>query len=141
MSGDLYRERMLALAEGGDRGAPLDSPDASFTLDNPLCGDRVSVDVRCDDDGRIVALGHTVRGCVLCRAAAAVLADHAAGLSRDELAAVRERVQGRLRESGELPADPEWRDLAVFEPVAAHKSRHDCVLLPFDAALAALVEG
>lgn len=140
MSTDLYRERMLELAAAGDRGTPLDAADASFTVDNPLCGDRVTVEVRRDGGGRIVELGHTVRGCVLCRAAAAVLADHATGHDRDALASVRERVRAHLRGAGALPAETEWRDLAVFEPVAAHRSRHDCVLLPFDAVVQALDE-
>jgi nitrogen fixation protein NifU and related proteins len=31
-----------------------------------------------------------------------------------------------------------WPELAAFEPVHRHKSRHDCVLLPFDALTQAL---
>lgn len=140
MSDDLYHARMLRLAKGGDAGARLAAADASVTLDNPLCGDRVTIDVRCDADGRIVELGHAVRGCVLCRAAAAVLGGHAGGHAGAELEAVRARLRGRLRDAGPLPDDPQWQDLEVFAPVAAHKSRHECVLLPFDAVLRALAE-
>jgi nitrogen fixation NifU-like protein len=31
-----------------------------------------------------------------------------------------------------------WPELAAFAPVHAHKSRHDCVLLPFAALTQAL---
>ncbi|MGH6899045.1 MAG: iron-sulfur cluster assembly scaffold protein, partial [Geminicoccaceae bacterium] len=31
-----------------------------------------------------------------------------------------------------------WPELAAFAPVHAHKSRHECVLLPFEALTRAL---
>lgn len=139
MSDDLYHERMLRLAGDAD-GDRLAAPDAAATVDNPLCGDRVTVELRCDGDGRIVELAHAVRGCILCRAAAAVLGGHAAGHDAAGLEAVRAALHARLRGTGALPQAPQWRDLAVFEPVAAHRSRHECVLLPFDAALQALAQ-
>jgi NifU-like protein involved in Fe-S cluster formation len=37
-------------------------------------------------------------------------------------------------------ADDLWPELAAFTPVHAHKSRHDCVLLPFEALAQALDE-
>lgn len=138
MSADLYQQRMLELARAGDAGVRLEAPDTSVTLDNPMCGDRVTIDLARDAAGRIVALGHAVRGCVLCRAATAVLERGAAGRDAGELAAVRERLRARLRAQADLPDDPAWSELAAFEPVAAHKSRHECVLLPFDAVLEAL---
>ncbi len=138
MSGDIYQDRMLALADSAGPGGRLEAPDASMTLDNPLCGDRVALDIRRDPGGRVVALGHEVRGCVLCRAATAVLCAAAIGATATDLAAVRDALHARLRGRGALPDAPAWRELVVFEPVAAHKSRHACVLLPFDAALRAL---
>lgn len=138
MSDDLYPEAMLALATRGDGGGRLDAPDATVTLDNPLCGDRVTLDLRLDGDGRVVELAHAVRGCVLCRAAAALLGEHAVGLDAAGLGAVRDGLRGRLRAGTPLPDDPAWSELAVFEPVAAHRSRHECVLLPFEAAVEAL---
>lgn len=138
MSADLYPDRMLQLAERGDAGARLESPHASVTVDNPLCGDRVTIDVSRDGDGRVVELGHAVRGCVLCRAATAVLGHHAQGLGSDDLGAVRERLRAALRSQGEMPAEAPWDELAVFQPVAKHKSRHECILLPFDAMIEAL---
>ena len=138
MSRDLYHQRMLELAERGDASERLADAEVSVTLDNPLCGDRVRIDLDCAGDGRIDALSHEVRGCVLCRAAAAVLDTHAPGLDADELRAVRDGLRDGLRGERTLPAAHDWPEFAVFEPVAAHKSRHECVLLPFDAVLSAL---
>ena len=35
----------------------------------------------------------------------------------------------------------DWSDYAALEPVRAHKSRHECVMLPLRALLAALAAG
>jgi NifU-like protein involved in Fe-S cluster formation len=45
-----------------------------------------------------------------------------------------------LRAGSGLPAGG-WADYAVFAPVRAHKSRHECVMLPLRALLAALDAG
>ena len=138
MSRDLYQQRMLELAAAADEPQPLDEPDASATLDNPLCGDRVRIDLRCHADGRVAAIAPAVRGCVLCRAAAALVARHGPGRDQDELRTLRGQLQAGLRGEGALPTAGDWPELEIFQPVAAHKSRHECVLLPFDALVAAL---
>lgn len=145
MSDALYHDRMLELAAASDRPEALARPDAEVTLDNPLCGDRVTLALCADTTGAITGLSHQVRGCVLCRAATAVLAAHAVGHDAAGLERVRTALQQRLRAGAQgTTADTEesaadaWPALTVFAPVAPHKSRHECVLLPFDAALEAL---
>lgn len=138
MSTDLYQERLLALADAGYGEGRLDSPDVTLTRDNPLCGDWVTLDLRCDETGRVAAIGHHVRGCVLCRAAANLLAQQAIGKDAVALATLQRSIKDGLRGRDALPTAEPWQDLAVFEPAAAHKSRHECVLLPFEAVVEAL---
>ena len=38
-------------------------------------------------------------------------------------------------------AEPRWAELAMFAPVSAVRSRHECVLLPLEALGAALSKG
>ena len=61
-----------------------------------------------------------------------------AGIGRDgaALRAVATEFDAMIREDG--PAPDDWPDLACFRPVHAAKSRHECVLLPFRAAVKAL---
>ena len=129
----LYHRDIIELARRGrDRGR-LDAPDLSARADNPLCGDRVTMDLALDN-GRIARVGHRVRGCALCEAAAEVIADEAVGIGEIEVAAVRSALQEYLGGArGDLP----WEQLQVFTPVSRVRSRHDCVLLPFDAVLRA----
>lgn len=132
----LYHDALLRLARGAAAGARLEAPDASARRDNPLCGDEVRVDVRVRG-GRVAEVGQRVRGCVLCQAAAAVLAAAAPGRTPEELARVREAVAAMLKAAGPAP-EGAWAELAAFLPVRGVPSRHACVLLPFDALADAL---
>lgn len=125
----LYNQRIKELAADACGAGRLDAPCASAMRDSPVCGDRVRIDVRVAD-GRIAALGHDVKGCLLCRAAASVIGRHGVGISAAETQALRDQVATMLG-GGDPPEG--WGELAVFEPVRAHRSRHGCVLIPFEA--------
>lgn len=131
MTDSLYQDAILSHAKAAHGAGRLEDADGTATVDNPLCGDRVTMDVALDDQGRIARLGHKVRGCMLCTAVSSVLADHAHGLSPDDLSAAGAAFAAMIRHDGPVPAG--WPDLAAFEPVRAAKSRHECVLLPFEA--------
>ncbi len=87
--------------------------------------------------GRVGAVGHKVRGCLLCQASAAAIAARAPG---ETPAALRESAARLERAIRSDPAELAglWPELGAFAPVQRHKSRHDCVLLPFKALLRAL---
>lgn len=133
---DLYQAEILALAAAGKANTRLEAPDASARVDNPLCGDRVTIDLRLED-GRVAKVGHRVQGCALCQAAAAVITREAIGADAETISAVRSSVAAYL--SGEVDAAA-WGQLSVFAPVRSFKSRHECVLLPFTALHEALSE-
>ena len=128
---DLYQAAILALAEAatGEGGLPLF--DGEATTDNPLCGDRATVQVRVEN-GAVTAVGHQVRGCLLCRAAAAAMARSALGATATDTVRAVDSVL-----AGKPPAAERWAPLAAFRPVAARPSRHGCVRLPFEALVAA----
>jgi nitrogen fixation NifU-like protein len=136
MADSLYQTAIVETARRATGKGRLPAPDASVTLDNPLCGDRVTIDLTMNGD-RVTTLGHDVRGCLLCEAAAAIIATHATGATADELKAAAESVASLLKGTD---AEPAWPDLRMFLPVRAHKSRHRCILLPFEALLTALAK-
>lgn len=134
MADELYNQTIIEAARGKEGAGQLDLPRTRVTCDNPLCGDRVTLDVR-TADGAVTALAHKTRGCLLTQAAACVLAAHAAGMRREELARLEGELEALLEGRAEATSLPE---LAMFTPVAAVRSRHDCVLLPFRALSQAL---
>lgn len=134
MSDQLYQERIVALARAKTGVGKLAEPTKSARRDNPLCGDRVTIDVRLDGQGRIAEIAHQVRGCLLCQASASALSSVAVGRDAAGIAALRHDADRALgREDGEA-SEP----FTAFLPVAAHKSRQECVLLPLEALKDAL---
>lgn len=138
MNDDLYQKAILGKAREANGAGTLEEADASVTVDNPVCGDRVTMELRMED-GHVGAVAHKVRGCLLCEAAASVIGANAPGSSVAEIAAARDAVTALLKEGAEIPPDS-WCDLVIFSPVTEHKSRHYCVLLPFEAFDRALAE-
>jgi len=133
MSNALYHEALVAKARSAIGKGRLTDPQASARLDNPLCGDRVTIDLNLAD-GHITAVGHEVKGCLLCEAAAATIAELAPGKSPAEARELAAAVT-RMMKEGMAPAE---HALDIFSPVITAKSRRDCVMLPFGALAKAL---
>ena len=136
MNDELYHQAILELAKKARQASRLEAPQASVTVDNPLCGDRVTLDLILAD-GRVRQVGHKVRGCLLCQAAAAAIGERAPGETPTALRGVARDLGDAIAAAPEA-AGSSWPELAAFAPVHAHKSRHECVLLPFEALTRAL---
>jgi len=134
MNDQLYQDRIVALAKAKTGAGKLSAPTRSARRDNPLCGDRVTIDVRLDGDGRIAEMAQQVRGCLLCQASASALASVAVGRDRAGVEAVRHDAEKAIGRADGQPEEP----FAAFAPVKAHKARHECVLLPIEALQDAL---
>jgi nitrogen fixation protein NifU and related proteins len=133
VSDALYHDRIVALAKSRAGAGRLEAPTATARRDNPLCGDRVTMDVHLDDHGRMAELAHQVRGCALCQAAAVALAARARGRPTSDVAVLRAEIDAVL--AGTAAGEG---DFAAFAPVRQYRARHDCVTLPFEALQAAL---
>ncbi len=136
MSEDLYHKTLLDLAALPEER--LEQADRSITVDNPLCGDRVTLDVQLEN-GKVRAIGREVRACLICQASAAVLSRTAVGRTAEEVAETAQQVREMLKSEGK-PPEGDWVEMANFQPVADYRSRHGCVLLPFDALKKALAD-
>jgi NifU-like protein involved in Fe-S cluster formation len=101
---------------------------------NPACGDKVTMDVALAN-GRIEAIAHDTRACVLTQASAAILGSGATGMNREDAAQLHATVTAML--AGGRPPKAPFDTYAVFDGVADHTPRHKCVLLPIEAVLAA----
>lgn len=136
MSDELYQEAIIALAKKARALHRLEAPSRTATVDNPLCGDRVTLDLLIDD-GIVTDVGHKTRGCLLCEAASFLIADHAVGHELDALAAKAPRVTSAVGDETISMGDL-WPGLETLAPARRFKSRHDCVTLPFQALIKAL---
>lgn len=131
MTDDLYPRDMLRAAANAGRAGTLEGATGSATLDNPFCGDRVTLDIALDGAGRIADIRHRLKACVLCQASAAVLADHAVGRAPAELAETGRTLLAGLKAAAEQPV-PGQPAFDLFAPVTRYRSRIACVMLPFE---------
>jgi nitrogen fixation NifU-like protein len=136
MSDALYQDEIVALARDGRALPRLEAPSVSARVDNPVCGDRITVDLALDGE-TVTAVGAKVQGCALCQAAIAVIADNVVGQEAAVLPDVAKAVEAYLAaQDTTLP----WTALSAFAPVRTAKSRWECVMLPFRAATKALAD-
>ena len=125
----LYQEQIIALSRQSKNRVAISNPGLTARIDNPLCGDRVTIDLELKTD-IIENIGVTVRGCALCEAASEVLAINA---SQKNFLAIQDAETGLRNYLSGHTDKPPWAQLSVFEPVKDVTSRHECVLLPFVA--------
>ena len=135
---DLYSRRILKLAADVQRTERLADAQATVTRTSPLCGSRVTVDLKMDGDV-ISDFAHEVKACALGQTSSSVMARNAVGSSEDEIREVAETMRAMLKEEGPPPTG-RWADLEVLEPVRDYRSRHASVMLTFDAVLKAIEE-
>ena len=84
---DLYREQILDHYRNPRNHGTLDPHDASFEDSNPLCGDRVRIDLKLDGD-TIVDIRFSGRGCAISQAATSMLTEMAIGKTIDDVRAI-----------------------------------------------------
>lgn len=133
----LYNNRILRLAASTADFARLAEPGASVEKRSPVCGSRVTVDVRLNAAGMIDALGLEVRACALGQASAALMAAHAKGCNAQQIVQARADLAAFLEG---VRTDPgTWPGLDIFAPATAHRARHASILLAFDAASEAAI--
>jgi NifU-like protein involved in Fe-S cluster formation len=136
MSDPLYRRDLLRLAANAQGAGRLAEPGATGHAFNPACGDRVTVDISMDG-GRIAAIAHDTKACVLAQASASILGAALRGADYEGVLELRAQVAAMLDAKGEPPARP-FEAYAAFQGAIEYDSRHRCVLLPIDAVLDAL---
>jgi nitrogen fixation NifU-like protein len=74
-----YREIVLEHFRHPRNRGPLSAADVSLEGANPLCGDRVRIELRVVDE-TITDAGFTADACVLCVASASLLTEHVRGM-------------------------------------------------------------
>ena len=82
---DMYREVILDHYKNPHNHGTLDPNDFTFEDENPLCGDKLRIDVRLDAQRRVTDVAFSGSGCAISQASASMLTDSILGKSLDEL--------------------------------------------------------
>lgn len=137
MTDELYQATIVEHDRAPRNAGALAAPTHQATIDNPLCGDTVTLHARVEG-GVIRDIAFEGRGCALSRAAASIMTTMVSGRTTDasrELAAAFERF---VQSAPEAAVPEELGELRVFAGVRRFRSRRVCALLGFRALLRAL---
>jgi nitrogen fixation protein NifU and related proteins len=75
---DLYRDYILEHYRRPHNFGVIEEPSASYEGSNPLCGDRITMQLAVKD-GVVEQIGFTGRGCAISQASASLLTDEVKG--------------------------------------------------------------
>lgn len=84
---DMYRELILEHHKYPHNAGTLAQPTVSHEETNPLCGDRIRIDLAIES-GIITDVRFTGRGCAISQASASLLTDELKGKSLDDVRAL-----------------------------------------------------
>ena len=135
MSDPLYRKDLLRLAADAHGAGRLAHPDATGVAFNPACGDKATLEI-CIESGCVTAIAHETKACVLTQASASILGRALTGASRQAVEKLHNEVAAMLAAQAPPPGSP-FEAYGSFAGAVEYASRHRCVLLPIEAALAA----
>jgi len=108
---------------------------------NPLCGDKLTVYLEVDDEGRVVDAGFQGSGCAISTASASLMTEFVKGKRRKEIDETFERFHELCAGNpSETPDVPELGKLAVFAGVREYPMRVKCATLAWHTLEAALDE-
>ena len=89
---DLYRQNILDHYQNPRNFGTLPKPDISVEDSNPLCGDKIRMDLLVED-GRVTDVRFSGVGCSISRAAASMLTEEIKGKTLEEVKRIgREEV-------------------------------------------------
>lgn len=92
---DFYRENILDHYGNPRNQGRLEDADISCEWDNPVCGDKVRIDL-CFEDGRVSEVRFDGEGCVISMASASMLTEEVLGKTVEELRAMRDEDVFRM---------------------------------------------
>jgi nitrogen fixation protein NifU and related proteins len=84
---DLYRDYILEHYRKPHNFGVIEEPSATFEGANPLCGDRITMQLGVKD-GVVEEIGFTGRGCAISQASASLLTDEVKGKPVEAVAGI-----------------------------------------------------
>jgi nitrogen fixation NifU-like protein len=84
---DFYRQNILDHYQNPRNWGTIEKPDVSAEDSNPLCGDRIRIDLKIKD-GAVEDVKFSGQGCSISRAAASMLTDEVRGKTLEEVKAM-----------------------------------------------------
>lgn len=82
---DLYREQIIDRYKNPHYRGELDPHDISYEDDNPLCGDKIRIDLRVDENDQVTEAVFSGHGCSISLASADLVVESIIGKSIEDV--------------------------------------------------------
>jgi nitrogen fixation NifU-like protein len=128
---ELYRSRVMAHARAPRNFGALAEATHRAEGHNPLCGDQVTVMLRCAEQ-RIVEARFEGAGCALSMGSASMLTEALAGRTLADAEALRGEVMAMLAGDAGSEARAALGELSALSAVSAFPARLRCVTLAWE---------
>jgi len=133
---ELYQQLILDHHKKPRNFRKLEDANRSAEGFNPLCGDKISLQLLVDDQGVVREVGFQGSGCAISTASASMMTDSLKGKSVAELESLFKRFHDLVTGSGDDSAD--LGKLSVFGGVREYPVRVKCATLAWHTLRAAL---
>ncbi|MCA9295822.1 MAG: SUF system NifU family Fe-S cluster assembly protein [Phycisphaerales bacterium] len=135
---DLYQELILDHNKRPRNRGALDGANRTASGHNPLCGDRIVLQLRMNGDA-IEDAKFDGCGCAISTASASMMTEAIRGKTIEEAEAIGHRFREAVMSDGATPIDAEaLGKLAAFGGVRAYPARVKCATLAWHTLDAAL---
>jgi nitrogen fixation NifU-like protein len=131
---DLYGEMIIDHYRNPRHSGTVVDADLEAEEDNPFCGDRVTLRLKVDENGRITQVGIETEGCSIIQATASMMAEALRSKTLEQVNGLARRFRGMMQ--GKPPAEGTEEplgDLEALQVVRQFPVRIKCSLLPWTA--------
>ena len=134
---DLYQEVILDHSRNPRNFGPAEEADLTAQGNNPLCGDRVTIFLKIDDD-MISSAQFDARGCAISLASASMMTEMIKGKSIEEAMALFRKFLALVTGENSVVSGPDLAELTTLSGVSNFPTRVKCATLAWHAMVGAL---
>lgn len=137
---EVYQEVILDHYKSPRCRGVLLNPDRKVDLNNPLCGDQISLTLKFNGEtiSEIAFEGH---GCSISQATASIMAELLRGKTKDDARKLSALFRKMIKSEVAGDALDPLGDALALEGVKRHSARIKCALLAWDCVDRGLAEG
>jgi nitrogen fixation NifU-like protein len=127
---DLYRRVIMDHYKNPRNRGTLDAESVTINLNNPTCGDRISLQLQVED-GKVIDAKFSGEGCSISLSSASMMTEAVKGKTYDEALDLAERFSGLMK--GESAQFDENEDIEALSGVNKFPARIKCATLAWNA--------
>ena len=128
---DLYQELIIDHSKNPRNFRVIDEPDRFADGFNPLCGDKLRLYMKIDDEGIIRDAAFKGTGCAISTASASIMTTLIKGQALEQAEKLFQTFHALVTHPEQVPDSMELGKMAVFAGVNEFPARVKCATLPW----------